>query len=264
MEEKNSSGTKANQSTEKMLVILEYLARQREPVRLLDISKDLGVNVSTVLRFVTALVNKGYAVQDEETSRYYLTYKICALANRVSVKMDIRTIAKPYMEELSRIFGESVCLAVEDNQMVVYIEVVEGSGQILRITQRIGNVAPMHCTGIGKLLLMNYTEAELDQLIQVKGLARFTDHTLTSKWQLREEIEVIRQRGYAYDDEECELGARCVAAPVYDTSGKVIAGISITGPANRLTDSFIKPRIPSLLNIVDTISRKMGYKAFES
>ncbi|QHQ59636.1 helix-turn-helix domain-containing protein [Anaerocolumna sedimenticola] len=264
METKNSSGTKANQSSEKMLVILEYLANQREPVRLLDISKELGVNVSTVLRFVTALVNKGYAAQDEETSRYYLTYKICALANRVSVKIDIRTIAKPYMEELSKIFGESVCLAVEDNEMVVYIEVVEGSGQILRITQRIGNVAPMHCTGIGKLLLMNYSEAELDHLIQVKGLTRFTDHTLTSKWQLKEEIESIRQRGYAYDDEECERGARCVAAPVYDTSGKVIAGISITGPANRLTDTFIKPRIPSLLQMVESISRKMGYKVFES
>lgn len=264
MTKTQKTGTQANQSAEKMLVMLEYLAEQREPIRLLDISKDLGVNVSTALRFLTALINKGYVTQEEGTSRYYLTYKICALANRISVHMDIRSIAKPYMEQLSQLFGESVCLAIEENRKVVYIEVVEGSGQMLRTMQRIGNVAPMHCTGIGKLLLLNYSDADLDQLIEKEGLERCTEYTLTSKPRLVEELDRIRRQGVAYDNEECELGARCVAGPVYDSNGKVIAGVSVTGPIDRLTDEFIAARLGEFERILAEVSSKMGYKAFES
>lgn len=263
MEKIQKTGTQANQSAEKMLVMLEYLAGQREPIRLLDISKELGLNVSTALRFLTALINKGYVTQEEGTSRYYLTYKICALANRVSVHMDIRSTVKPYMEQLSQLFGESVCLAIEENRKVVYIEVVEGSGQMLRTMQRIGNVAPLHCTGIGKLLLLNYSDTELDQLIDIEGLERCTQFTLTSKAQLTEELTKIRKQGVAYDNEECELGARCVAGPVYDSSGKVIAGVSVTGPTNHLTDEFIAARLGDFERTMAEISFKMGYKAFE-
>ena len=263
MERTQKTGTQPNQSAEKMLVILEYLAKQREPVRLLDISKALGINVSTVLRFLTALVNKGYAAQEEETSKYYITYKLCALANQISSHTDIRPVARPYMRQLSQMFGESVCLAIEENMQVVYIEIVEGPGQMLRTMQRIGNVAPMHCTGIGKLLLLNYSESDLDRLIQIEGLKRFTDHTLTSKWQLQEELQKIREEGVAYDNEECELGARCVAGPIYDSEGKVIAGISVTGPLSRLTDEFIAQRLGAFKQILEEVSKKMGYKAFE-
>lgn len=263
MEKTQKTGTQANQSAEKMLVMLEYLAGQSEPIRLLDISKDLGVNVSTALRFLTALINKGYVTQEEGTSRYYMTYKICALANRVSVHMDIRSIVKPYMEQLSQLFGESVCLAIEESRKVVYIEVVEGSGQMLRTMQRIGNVAPMHCTGIGKLLLLNYSDAELDQLIETEGLERYTEYTLVSKSQLTEELSKIRRQGVAYDNEECELGARCVAGPIYDSSGRVVAGVSVTGPTNHLADEFIAERLGEFRRIMEEISFKMGYKAFE-
>lgn len=257
------TGTQANQSAEKMLVMMEYLAGQREPIRLLDISNDLGVNVSTALRFLTALINKGYVMQEGETSRYYMTYKICALANRVSVHMDIRSIVKPYMEQLSQLFGESVCLAIEENRKVVYIEVVEGSGQMLRTMQRIGNVAPMHCTGIGKLLLLNYSDTDLDRLIEIEGLERFTEHTLNTKEQLVEELKKIRRQGIAYDNEECELGARCVAGPVYDSNGRVIAGVSVTGPIVHLTDELIAAKMEDFQRIMAEVSFKMGYKAFE-
>lgn len=261
MEESQNKGAKANMSAEKMLTIIEYLAAQKEPVRLLDMSKALGINVSTVSRFTTTLVNCGYAAQEEETARYYLTYKICAVANMVSAHTDIRDIARPYMRQLTEIFNESACLAVEQNMKVVYIEVMEGPGQMVRSMQRIGNVAPMHCTGIGKLLLLNYTEGELDRLIELEGLIRFTEYTLTSKVQLVEELRTIREQGYAFDNEECEVGARCVAFPVYDSQGKVIAGISVTGPTNRLTDEFINARIHYFRDIAREVSLKMGYMA---
>lgn len=261
MDDLQNRGAKANLSAEKMLTIIEYLAAQKEPARLLDMSKALGINVSTVSRFVTTLVNCGYAAQEEETARYYLTFKICAVANMVSAHTDIRNIARPYMRELTDMFNESACLAVEENMKVVYIEVMEGPGQMLRSMQRIGNVAPMHCTGIGKLLLLNYSDGELDRLIEVEGLTRYTEYTLTSKVQLVNELKRIREKGYAFDNEECEVGARCVAFPIYGAQGKIIAGISVTGPTNRLTDEFINSRLSYFDEIARDISYKMGYMA---
>lgn len=263
MEKEVSAGTRANQSSEKLLKMMEFLASQREPVRLLDISKALGINSSTALRFLTALVDNGYAAQERETSRYYLTYKICALSNQVLENVDIRTIARRYMREISQLFGETVCLAVEKDRKVVYIEVVESPNSIIRSMQRIGNIAPMHCTGIGKLLLLNASEEEIDVWIRQEGMPRFTEHTPTDKETLLRLLAQARKEGAAYDNEECEIGARCVAVPVYDASGRVIAGISVTGPVNRLTDDRIAPRLAELKRIAAEVSGKMGYGVFE-
>ena len=246
MEKEVSVGVRSNQSSEKMLKILEFLARQREPIRLMDISKFLGINSSTVLRFLTSLVDNGYAAQDKETSRYYLTYKICALSNQVLENVDIRRIARPYMKDMK----------------VVYMEVVESPNSTIRSMQRIGNIAPMHCTGIGKLLLFNYTEEDIDRLILKEGMPKFTEYTPTTKWELMELLKTAKKEGLAYDNEECEIGARCVAVPVYDSSGRVMAGISVTGPKTRLTDELIAPRLGELKRIVGKVSREMGYQAF--
>jgi len=259
MDISKTKSTQSNQSTEKLLAIVELLAENGAPMRLLDISKMLGINSSTALRFLTSLIRCGYAAQDEETSKYYLTFKICSIANKVSAHINVRDIANPYMKELSQIFGESVCLAIEQDMKVVYVDVVEGPDQMLRTMQRIGNVAPMHCTGIGKLFLLDYTAQQIDHLVEVVGLKRFTEYTLTSKQQLLNELEVIHRQDYAYDNQECEVGARCIAFPVRDHTGKIIAGISVTGPIGRLTDSFVVSRLDYLRKSAHHISQKMGY-----
>lgn len=255
--------TRGNQSGEKLLTILEYMVEQEEPARLLDISKNLQLNSSTALRFLTTLVNAGYVEQNTETLKYYPTYKICALSNRMSMHLDIRMIARSYMLQLNKIFGESVCMAIEDNMKSVYIEVIREQNQSLMTVQSVGNTAPLHCTGIGKLFFLNYSEFEIERYIQVEGLTRFTDNTITSKWQLENEIAKIRERGYSYDEEEREIGARCLAFPIYDYSNKVIAGISVTGPTTRLTDELINPRLDDFRRITMEISKKMGYRMFD-
>ncbi|MBS6644384.1 MAG: IclR family transcriptional regulator [Clostridiaceae bacterium] len=251
-----------NQSSVKLLKVFEHLVLKREPQRLLDIANDLKMNSSTVLRFLATLVNEGYVEQNEETLKYFPTYKICALANNVNNYVDMRMIARPYMEQLAKIFGESVCMAVEENMRSVYIEVIRESNQSLMMVQSVGNAVPMHCTGNGKVMLLNYSEEDLDKLIRVEGLARYTENTLTSKWQLVRELEKIRERGFAYDEEERELGARCVAFPIYNYTGKVVAGLSVTGPKNRMTDELIEPRLDDFRRISLEISKKLGYDAF--
>ena len=253
--------TQGNQSVEKAFQIIELLANEGEPMRLLDISKMLKVNSSTVLRFLTTLQKCGYVSQDSETAKYYLTYKFCGISNKINAYSSIRDLAAPYMKQLSKIFAESACLAVEQDMSVIYIYVVEGSDMMLRSMQRIGNIAPMHCTGIGKLLLTEYSDKQLDRLIETQGLKQFTEYTITDKTNLVSELNKIRQFGYAFDNEECELGARCIACPVKDHTGKIVAGVSITGPSHRLTDSFISDKLHHMIDLTKEISDKLGYKA---
>lgn len=254
-----SAAVRANQSAEKLLVIMEYLSLQRDPVRLLDLSRELQINNSTALRFLTTLCDLGYAAKDKDTSRYYLTYKICGMANNIMERISLRDIAKPYIVQIFQLFDETVCLAIEKDFKAVYIEVIEGPNSMIRSMQRIGSVAPLHCTGVGKLLLLNYSDTDIDRLISVEGLRRFTDHTITTKWELQNELKSIRRKQFSFDNEECEISARCIAGPVYDVTGKVIAGISITGPAQRIIEKCTPERLAAFRAILQELSERMGY-----
>lgn len=255
--------TPENQSGGKLLSILEFIILKNEPQRLQEISKELNMNKSTTLRFLNTLITNGYLEKNEETSQYCATYKICALANKIDLHTELRRIARPYMEQLSKLFGESVTMAVENNMESVYVEVTHKAQQFLMAVQKVGNAAPLHCTGNGKVLLLKYTEEEIDRLIRIKGLERYTEYTITSKEGLMAELKKIRERGYAYDEQEKELGARCVAFPIYGDNGGVIAGISVTGPKDRMTDEAIAPKLEVFRSIAMEISRKMGYGTFD-
>ena len=254
----------ANQSSEKLLSVFEKLILQGEPLRLIDLAEMVDMKNSTTSRFLTALINKGYVEQDKETLRYYPTYKICALADRVRMHMDLREIARPYMKQLSRIFGESACMSVEDHMHAVYIEIIRETNQRLMMVQNVGNEVPMHCTGNGKLLLLNYSDQDLDRLIRIEGLTKYTDNTITTKDDLKKELVAIRKRGYAFDNEEREVGTRCLAFPIYNSAGKIAAGLSVTGPVSRMTDEEIAPKLDEFRNISLEISRKLGYQVFET
>lgn len=258
--EDNTKSAKANQSAEKVLNIIEILSKQNESVRLQDLAKKLDMNASTTLRFLTTLQNKGYVAQEKETLRYYLTFKICSIANNVSSHISLRDIAINYLKELSNIFLEPVNLCIEEDMVVVYIDVVNGSNQGLRTMQRIGNVAPMHCTGVGKLMLLNYDNRQIDKLIIKKGLQPFTDFTITTKEALLTELAIIKKQGYAYDNEECEAGVRCIAMPVKDYSGKTVAAISVSGPTFRMTDEYINSKLHYLFEAAMQISMHLGYE----
>lgn len=254
--------TVKNKSAVKALDIIEFLSAGRnEPQRLQDIADGLSMNVSTVLRFLTAMIECGYVDQDPITLRYSLTMKICAIANKVSSNTHLYDVVLPYMKQIRQDLEESVCLAIEENYKIVYIGVVQGPDQILRTMQRIGNIAPMHCTGIGKLLLCSHSEAEVEQLIKHDGLTIFTRNTPCTREQLWKELKFAQNNGYALDDEECEIGARCVAVPLYDYAHKAVAGLSVTGTIFRLTDEKIKKCIPYLLQKSAEISKALGYLA---
>ena len=193
---------------------------------------------STVLRMVNTLLELGYACQDAQTLRYGLTMRFAQLGHRIAARFHVRDIAHPYLEELSQQCMESSCLAIEEDIEAVYIDVMDGGDGMLKIMQRIGKRAPLHSTGVGKLMLTQYTPEKLNLLLQLRGLTRLTPHTLTSIQELEHELAIIfSEQGYAVDNEECELGARCIAAPIYNYKNRIIAAISVSRTVSALRAS---------------------------
>ena len=252
--------TRTNQSSDKLLNLLEFLTEQSEPLRLQDISRSCGMNASTALRFLNALQRRKYVEQDVQTGRYYLTFKLCALAQNVKSFFDIRSIALPFLRNVAHIFSESCNLSVERDMTVMYIDVAEGPNKTLISTQRIGNVAPLHCTGVGKLFLTEYSPASLEQFIILKPLTKYTAYTITKPEALKEELESVKKLGYAFDNEECEGGVRCVAAPIRNYTEKIKACISVSGPTVRMTDEHIFRHLPFLMEAAEQISYRLGWQ----
>lgn len=253
-----ANGNLSNQSTEKALTVLEYLVAQREPVKLQDLAQDLGMNVSTASRFLSALQHRGYADQDPQNAKYFATMKICGLANQMISHFSLASVAHPYVQQASEYFQETACFSIEKNNAVLYIDIVVGSSKTLMNIQQIGNSAPLHCTSAGKLFLSQYTEEELDHYIERTGLPRFTANTITTRTRLFRELQKIRIQGFSIDDNENEEGIRCLSYPVYDYTQQLVACLSITGPSIRLSPSVLESKHHYLEETANELSRRLG------
>lgn len=254
----NRDGAILNKSLEKGLNIIEVLAENGNSLKLKDLSKLLNYDTSTVFRFLGTLIKNGYVTQDMDTLKYSLTYKICNIANEVNKSINMRELAHPYLKELLPVFKETVTLSYDHDMSVVYLDVLDGNDHILSTTNYIGRIAPLHCTGAGKLMLQNYSDQDIDIMINRKGLRKFTDNTITSKEQLRSELEIVKERGYAYDNEECEYGVKCISFPIRNSNNQIVAAFSVTGPVTRLSDEYIESRLDYLRHTSKVLSEKFG------
>ena len=217
----------------------------------------LGLAKSTVHRLATTLVEYDMLEQNRETGKYRLGLAFFELGTLVRRKMDVTTEAQGEIHALADSSGETVQLAILDHLTVLYIRIRE-SRQAVRLSSGLGSRAPAHCTGVGKALLA-YQPAEIVQQVVENGLKRHTDNTITDPEKLRAELASIRARGYAIDDEEIEVGLRCVAAPIRDHSGRVVAAISVAAPVQRMSKKQVQASIPSVVAAAENISRRLGY-----
>jgi DNA-binding IclR family transcriptional regulator len=261
VEKQTSEGIKKNQSLRKAIQILEGMTKINTPARLQDIAQSLDMPQSTLLRFLNTYIDFGYVGQDPNTSCYYLTLKLMELGVRAKENFPFQNSLTKYIKRVSGHFNESASLCVEHNMQMVYIATEEGPGRMLRTLRRIGHIAPMHATGVGKLHLLNYSEAQLLELERKYGLPKYTEHTITSLEALKKELTLVGQQGYAMDDEECEDGVRCIAVPIQDYSGLVIAAISLSAPVTRLDKDKSEEIIRYLKNISIEASKEMGWES---
>ncbi len=231
---------KKNQSVERSFSIIEAMCDEGKEMKLQDIAVKTKLPAGTVLRQLYTLMTLGYVAQNENNQMYFLTLKLSYVGRSIESKFDTRRIVKPHLEKISKITGEATCLSIKDNNEILYIDSVDGRDSLLKVTQKIGKKAPLHCTAAGKIYLAQNNSQEMLDFCDKSELVRFTEHTITNKDELIKSINVIRENGYAIDDEECELGVRCVAVPLRKYDYEIVATVSVTGPISRMTTPKIE------------------------
>ncbi|MCX5732896.1 MAG: IclR family transcriptional regulator [candidate division NC10 bacterium] len=251
------------QSVVRALTLLDALGDSRGEVGVAELSKRVGLHVSTAHRLLATLVVHGYARQNPDTGRYALGAKAFHLAESYLAQMDLRRVVRPGLERLGQETGETANLVVRDGREALYLDKVE-TPQSLRIFSRIGRRAPLHCTAVGKVILADKPKAEVDALLGHGPLEALTKHTVTSIPQLRRELLKIRGQGYALDREECEEGGCCIAAPLRNASCRVEAALSVSGPTLRLTPARLEELIPIVCRIAREVSAQLGCAAVPS
>ena len=254
----NTVERQANQSSMRLLQILECLAEHRTPMRQQDLAKQTGMTQSTVLRYLYTLQDANYIYQDEETLRYALTWRVCRLSTNLNSLLSLRNITTPFINQLANSLSIGTCLVVERDSECMYLDCIDNPNS--PTLQRIGHQAPLHATGSGKVLLSQYSESKLNEYISITGLKRFTEYTITDPDELRKELEKVRRLGFGTDEQECELGLRCISMPLRDYSGKVIAAMSIFGTLTDMEEQRLDRELfPALKKATTIISSRLGF-----
>lgn len=246
------------QSIDRALQVLELFSLEKPEWGVTEISKALNIYKSNVHNVLTTLAEKGFVIKDSKTDKYKLGIKFFELGSIVIKNMDLRKVAHPYIEELSKEFKETVHLGILDKGRVVSIEREESDTGLCSHIE-IGKRTPLHCTAVGKAIMSYLSENEINLIIKEKGLKKFTENTITNKEGLKNELKKIRIQGYAVDNIEHEEGVRCVAGPIRDYAGKVIASMSISGPAFRINEDNTPNIAKKVKEYCDCISKEMGY-----
>jgi DNA-binding IclR family transcriptional regulator len=242
-------------SLAKGLRVLEHLAESGE-MSAARVAGHLGTSRAAAHRFLSTLRDLGY-VEKNDAGRFRLTFKIVELGMQKLDGFEIRHVAHPYMQQLAMAFGETVNLGHWDNGAIVHLDKIN-STEILRLDVGMGAMAPAYCTGLGKAMLAYLPQSEVDAYLTATPLTASSPKTITRRAMLMNEIALIRERGYAVDDEELTLGLCCVGAPIFDHTGKARYALSISGPSLRMTDEKIRAIGDKLLPICRQISRQIG------
>jgi IclR family acetate operon transcriptional repressor len=246
----------------KALNILDVLAEEEPPYTLTQLSRRLHLHVSTVHRLLVNLLRHGFVEPDPVSGGYHLSYRVLRMGLRVLDRLDFRRAAHPLLRDLNLRTKETVNLAILQESWAVLIDKID-SPQPVGLDARLGSVIPLHCTGVGKTLLAYQSEDLVKQIARAPGLTRMTAHTITELPQLERELEGIRDRGYALDQEEALDGLRCVAGPVFNHEGRIVAAFSVGGPTSRLTPARIAEITLLVRETSQQISHRLGYRVGE-
>jgi DNA-binding IclR family transcriptional regulator len=245
----------AIQVIERMMSLLDALSRKSESVSLKDLSQITGLHPSTAHRILNDLV-LARMVDRTEPGSYQLGMRLLEMGNLVKARLNVRDAAAGPMRELHRLTGETINLSVRQGDEIVYVErtVSERSG--MQVVRAIGGRAPLHLTSTGKLFLANDDIRAVRSYSMRTGLSGQTRNSITDLSRLEQELDDVRRRGFARDNEELELGVRCIAAGIHDDAGNLVGGLSISAPADRANDGWIQ----ALTDTAKSISAALGYE----
>lgn len=242
------------QVIERMFTLIDVLASREEPVSLKEISERTGLHPSTAHRILNDLAT-GRFIDRPQAGTYRLGMRLLELGNLVKSRLNVRDAALAPMRELHKQIQQPVSLSIRQGDEIVYIERAYSERSGMQVVRAIGGRAPLHLTSVGKLFLAADEPQRVRTYASRTGLAGHTKNSITQLATLERELTKVRQTGVARDDEELEMGVRCMAAGILDDQGRLVAGLSISAPTSRLEESWLG----SLQAVANEISQSLGY-----
>jgi len=244
------------QVLERAMRLLDVLAKKSDPTALKDLAAATGLHTSTTHRILNDLAAGRY-VERVDSGTYQLGMRLLELGSLVKGRLNVREAAVTLMRELHEKTGQTVNLAVQQGDEILYVERAWSERSGMQVVRAVGGRAPLHLTSSGKLFLSAADARQVRAYAVRTGLAGTTRNSITRIDQLERDLALVRRHGYSRDNEELELGVRCIAAGVYDDSGKLQAGLSISAPAQRMREEWL----PLLMSTANHISETLGYAA---
>lgn len=247
------------QSVERALLILNLFDENNVELKITDISKMTGLHKSTVHSLLKTLKKYSYIEQNPENEKYRLGLKLVERGNFVVSNIDIRQIARSFLVDLANKTGQTVHLGILNGQEGVYIDKVQGKLAVIRFSQ-IGKGLPLHSTAIGKVLLAFQEPKDIEEILHGYVFSKQNENTITDKEVFLRQLEEVHQQGYAVDNQENEIGVRCVAVPILNFENKVVASISLSTLISQVNDEKLEEYIRLIKQTGLDISKKLGYR----
>lgn len=246
------------QAVERSCQIIDLFDEFTTHLKITDISRELNLHKSTIHSLLQTLQKYGYIEQEEETSKYRLGIKLFERGNLVVYNLDIRSVAKEYLVQLSKETGYTLHLAILEGKEGVYIDKIKGASATV-LYSRVGQRISIHSSGVGKTLVAFRTEEEQEEIFDSYAFNEKTPNTITDKPMFFDELKKIKCQGYAVDNEENEPGICCIAVPIWNYTNEVVASISISMPTPQLNKKEMNTLIPKLKIVGNKVSKQMGY-----
>ena len=246
-------------SLDRAVAVLEMLGESDTALSLAEVCQRLRLHKSTAHRSLMVL-ERSALIERTPENRYRLGLKLYELGNRAVEQVDLRTRVHPYFRRLAAQVGETVHLSVLQKTSIVYLDKVEPNRRVC-VSSKTGTSNPVYCTSMGKAMLAFQSPDVIEQIVSKIRFVRYTRKTLTSRDALLKALERVRRRGYAIDDQEIEVGVRCIGAPIFDEKHRAIAAVSVSGPASRITAPTMPEIAEHLLRCCRDISVSLGAHA---
>ena len=258
---RRNKGSYVIKSVNHAMDILEEFKGDRDELGVTELSNRLNLHKNKIFRLLATLETRGYIEQNKATENYRLGLKNLELGQAFIKQLGLVRPVKPFLKEIVEECNEMVYLGIILQNSVVCLD-VEEPNQAVRVTNDVGLRLPIHCTAIGKAQIAYATEEELEKLGILDNMERFTPNTIVNKVEFIKQIKEVARRGYALDDEEYNPGVKCVAVPIKDYTGRVVGGISVSGPSYRMTDKLLKEKIiPVVTEVGKKASKRLGFGA---
>ncbi|TDO94345.1 IclR family transcriptional regulator [Halanaerobium saccharolyticum] len=247
-------------SLDRALDILELIVDRENGMGVTEISRELEIHKSTVYRLLDTLKFRGFLEKNEDNHKYIAGIKLFELSSKVLNEIDSRVRVRPYLEELMQKTEETIHLGILDAGEVIYLDKVESNATI-RMYSQVGKRVPAHSTSLGKAIMAHLPEERVKEILKEKGMEKNTENTITEVDKFLDHLEKVRKQGYAVDDEEQEEDIRCIAGPIFNHQGKVVAAFSISAPMTRMTESRMNELAELVVEYSQKMSRSLGHSS---